>query len=91
MLDLELRALVLKRLDEELHGDGAERGGLIPTIISGAPKDYAVYRDLCGYIRGINAARLIVEEAAHEINQFVQQSQPEAPVSTKPPRKGKPK
>lgn len=89
MIDLELRALILKRLHEEVHGDGAERAGLASTIISGAPRDYAVYRDLCGYVRGIESAMRIVEDASRELNEFVQQPQPQVNISNKKPRKGK--
>ena len=52
----EFRALLQRRIDEMLHGEtGTE--GVVGTIISGAPRDYAVYRDLAGYVRALLAVR----------------------------------
>lgn len=56
-----------RRIDEELHGDGQTRSGVVATLISGAAKDYAVYTNICGYIRGLTAAQTIMRECIKEL------------------------
>lgn len=48
------REVMQKRIDQAINGDGVESGGVAYTVLSGAPQDYATYRDLCGYARALN-------------------------------------
>lgn len=53
----EFRTALVKRIELELHGDGVERSGVIATMKAGMCPDYAFYRDLCGYIRALEAVK----------------------------------
>lgn len=64
-----LRELVRHRAHIELHGDGQERGGVCGTINAGLPKDYPTYRDLCGYVRGINAVLKMMDDGYQEMHE----------------------
>lgn len=64
----ELRETVRRKIDHAIMGDGKESGGVANTIISGAPRDYQTYRDLCGYVRGLNHALAFMDEAFAEMH-----------------------
>lgn len=68
-MDNDLRARALTLISQELHGDPNEQnsGGFTNTVISGACKDYAVYRDACGYIRGLTTAAALIDQAYREL------------------------
>jgi hypothetical protein len=50
-----------------LYGDGKESGGITATILSGAPKEYPVYRDMCGMYRTWIAALELLDETWDEL------------------------
>lgn len=58
----EYRDLLRRRIDEKINGDGKESGGLIETVLSRTPKDYAVYRDLTGQIAAYRTVLTIMDE-----------------------------
>lgn len=56
------------RIGQALHGDGVESGGITYTVMSGAPQDYATYRDLCGYARALDHVLKWMDEAYAEMH-----------------------
>lgn len=64
----EFRQLVTKRILDELYGSNGE-GGVVATITSGAPKDYAVYRDMCGFVRGLKLVTQLMDEIWAEMHE----------------------
>lgn len=64
----EFRDVVKKRIDQALFGDGVESGGISYTVMSGAPQDYATYRDLCGYARALDHVKKWIDEAYAEMH-----------------------
>lgn len=62
----EYRDLVYQRINEVLHG-AEGNGGICSTTLSGAPKDYAVYRDMVGQIRAYHAVFEIMATAYRDL------------------------
>lgn len=58
----EFRRALEQRIQETLYGDGKQSGGIVATTLSGAPKEYAIYRDLTGQIRAYNAILQLIAE-----------------------------
>lgn len=55
---------------ELLHKKLGERKALvIQSLESGAAKDYAEYKDLCGMIRGLSAAQQEVEDLVRKLKE----------------------
>lgn len=68
-MDDDLRARFLTLLSQEISGDPniENSAGIAGTVLAGACKDYAVYRDSCGYIRGLNTAAALIDQAYREL------------------------
>lgn len=74
MSAVEIRELTRQQIAVELHGENGD-GGVVRTILVGACKDYAVYRDMCGYVRGLNMALQLMDRSFAQMHNIPTEEQ----------------
>jgi len=55
-------SVILKEVEEK-------QKSLIDALASGAAKDYAEYRDMCGQIRGLSTAHMFINDLVRKMEQ----------------------
>ena len=61
-MSVELRERFKQYVHQQIFGEDGQ-SGVAATVLSGGCKDYAVYRDMCGYIRGLRTAEVLMGHA----------------------------